>query len=385
MLLKIGYVRASSQTSGGSASYEDRVLPLLIAASQDLQFEIRVLNKFGSFLEQGTNGRWDTEDQAGDFGIGRLGTRRRVNIFSASRSARKTSIEATFKTNNIDLLWFPSPSEIISQIRDIPFVMTVWDLAHRQLQVFPEFSSGTTWTRREKMYQENVGRAFHVVTDSRVTGKTLEHIYGLETSNWSSIGLPLGNRISADYGLANQIGAPYFYYPANYWPHKNHETLLEAFKKISKPEIVLVMSGSDKGNRQKLVDFASTSGCGDRTVFLDRITDEEVQGLIGKSLALVMPSLLGPTNYPPLEALRLGVPAIVSDIHCFDEEPVNGLTKVAPLDSHGWTKAMNEAAEFAESTDSVSFDPEPKVDELRAILRGFASLVKLVSNGNEDR
>ena len=64
---------------------------------------------------------------------------------------------------------------------------------------------------------------------------------------------------------------------------------------------------------------------------------------------------------------------------------MNGLTKVAPLDSHGWTKAMNEAAEFAESTDSVSFDPEPKVDELRVILRGFASLFKLVSDGNEDR
>jgi glycosyltransferase involved in cell wall biosynthesis len=44
------------------------------------------------------------------------------------------------------------------------------------------------------------------------------------------------------------------------------------------------------------------------------ISIEELKWLYLHSLGLIMPTCLGPTNMPPLEALALGCPVAVSDI-----------------------------------------------------------------------
>ena len=41
---------------------------------------------------------------------------------------------------------------------------------------------------------------------------------------------------------------------------------------------------------------------------------EELKWIYKNADALVFPTLLGPNNFPPIEAMSLGVPVIVSDI-----------------------------------------------------------------------
>jgi hypothetical protein len=53
-----------------------------------------------------------------------------------------------------------------------------------------------------------------------------------------------------------------------------------------------------------------------------------------------MPSLLGPTNLPPLQALELGTPAIVSDAHAFDDVAQGMMTVVPALASDAWARAL---------------------------------------------
>ena len=49
-------------------------------------------------------------------------------------------------------------------------------------------------------------------------------------------------------------------------------------------------------------------------IFLDFVKDEDLPFLYLNSIALTMPTFSGPTNIPPWEAFKIGVPVIYSDI-----------------------------------------------------------------------
>ena len=48
--------------------------------------------------------------------------------------------------------------------------------------------------------------------------------------------------------------------------------------------------------------------------FAGFVSNEEINYLYSQSIALVMPTYFGPTNIPPLEAFKLNVPVIYSDL-----------------------------------------------------------------------
>jgi glycosyltransferase involved in cell wall biosynthesis len=59
--------------------------------------------------------------------------------------------------------------------------------------------------------------------------------------------------------------------------------------------------------------------------YLGFVTREEYYALLKCSAGLVFPSMIGPTNLPPLEAQILGKPMSISDFHeiNFDSKPSN--------------------------------------------------------------
>jgi hypothetical protein len=61
--------------------------------------------------------------------------------------------------------------------------------------------------------------------------------------------------------------------------------------------------------------------------------------LIVGSKGLLMASILGPTNIPPLEAAMLGTPVVASDAHQM-QDMLEGLELVPCSDREAWTSAM---------------------------------------------
>ena len=57
--------------------------------------------------------------------------------------------------------------------------------------------------------------------------------------------------------------------------------------------------------------------------FTGFVSNEEINYLYSQSLALVMPTYFGPTNMPPLEAFKLNVPVLYSDLPGLRDQ-VNG-------------------------------------------------------------
>lgn len=276
-----------------------------------------------------------------------------------------------FQRDNVDLVFFSSPSPVSLRLGDIPYVLTIWDTGHRDLPGFTEVWGRRTWLNRELIYTIGVGRASFVVVDSEATGAKLSQYYALPRERWSAIGLLPSVPKVVQSEL--ELDFPYIVYPSVHWAHKNHVTLLEAFAKLSRefPTLKLVLSGDRLSTKNGLLQLSRDLGLHERVVDLGFLPRERLISLIHGAQVLVMPSLLGPTNIPPLEALQLGVPAVVSDVHDFGEETNKLLVRVPALDPSLWAEALRKIL-----TDGPRKSPvkSSEFDATHALCRMFESL-----------
>ena len=127
---------------------------------------------------------------------------------------------------------------------------------------------------------------------------------------------------SFKYFLINDLSKKYFFYPAQFWQHKNHDLLLNAISILKKniPEVSLVLSGGPKYEYEKVYNLALKLGLINNIKFVGYIPDSDVRGFYCRARALVMPTFFGPTNIPPLEALVCKCPIAVSRIYGMPEQ-----------------------------------------------------------------
>ena len=137
------------------------------------------------------------------------------------------------------------------------------------------------------------------------------------------------------------LDKPHFIYPAMFWAHKDHFLLLEAFADFLKTNgqvayLVLTGSGQLVENVKK---YSAELGIAESVKFLGLVSRDRLMGLIAGSKGLLMASILGPTNIPPLEAAMLGTPVVASDAHQM-QDMLDGLELVPCSDRQAWTSAM---------------------------------------------
>ncbi len=250
-----------------------------------------------------------------------------INIFiNTNFFERKLSRE------KIDLVYFVSPSRLATDLKKINFIFTIWDLCHRDNPEFPEVKKENQFKIREKIYQDVIPRACAVIVDSEVGKKNLVKRYLIDEERVHVITFEPAMRIKDFSGkVSNKIfelinydlSLPYIFYPAQYWPHKNHVYILEGIKELESKfsqKVNAIFTGSDKGNLNYLKKYAIDLGLYERIYFLDFVSDQEIIDLYNSSLALVMPSYFGPTNLPPLEAFCLGIPVLYPDLNGMREQ-----------------------------------------------------------------
>lgn len=286
-------------------------------------------------------------------------------------------LENTLHKDGISLAYFLSPNVEATDIWSMPLITTVWDLGHRALPGIPELSANREWDHRENLFKSTVAKSAFVFTDSRNTGESLERIYGLRPERWSSIGLfPQLPEIRDDYVLPGELEEnKYFVYPAQAWSHKNHVTILEAFAR-SKARLLgykLVFTGGHGNNSKFVYESISSLQLTKDVNHLGLVPQADLWNLINYSKALLMPTLLGPTNLPPLEAALLGKQSLISDVHFFDDDLSNWMKILPAQDVSSWLVAMDGLLD-----DSSSLNPL-LLDEGKNILKIYAGIQKVVS------
>jgi glycosyltransferase involved in cell wall biosynthesis len=92
--------------------------------------------------------------------------------------------------------------------------------------------------------------------------------------------------------------------------------LLEAFAQMTQdfPDIKLLLSGSNKGTLEYVKSCTDRLNLTEKVLFPGFVTDEAIASFYRYAIALVMPSFLGPTNMPLLEALWFDCPVICSNL-----------------------------------------------------------------------
>jgi len=114
----------------------------------------------------------------------------------------------------------------------------------------------------------------------------------------------------------------FFFYPAQFWTHKNHLRLIEAVARLlpEMPDIHLVLCGSKKNAFDAVSRRIHDFGIWNQVTVIDFIPDEDLPAIYRRARALVMPTFFGPTNIPPLEAFEYGCPVAISNIYGIPEQ-----------------------------------------------------------------
>jgi glycosyltransferase involved in cell wall biosynthesis len=234
------------------------------------------------------------------------------------------------KKNKFDLIYFLSPTTLAANLENTNFIITIWDLCHRDYPEFPEVRSGSIFSSREFLYNNVLKKSVAIITESQLGKSNLITRYGIDESRIHI--LPFSPSIAtqvkkyvAKGNISKQFNlqTEYIFYPAQFWPHKNHIYILRGIKILEDSygiKIAVIFSGGDQGNMKFIRKMVKKFGLSKRVHFLGFVNGQEIVHLYKHSFALVMPSYFGPTNIPPLEAFYLDVPVLYSDLPGFREQ-----------------------------------------------------------------
>ena len=233
--------------------------------------------------------------------------------------------EKFFLKRNISLIIFLIPNYKQFLFQKIKMISTVLDVCHKEFPEFDELNSFQIFQFREKINREILPRSIIVVAESEVLKDKIIKFYNIESdrivviSNIPSLLFAdeidnlFKESIIEKYNIKN-----FFFYPAQFWPHKNHILILSAIKILKEKynkEVNFIFCGVDKKLhkfflKNKIIDM----GLEKNVKILDYLSHKEVQCILGLADALVMPTFLGPTNIPPTEAWGLRIPVLYSSL-----------------------------------------------------------------------
>ncbi len=136
--------------------------------------------------------------------------------------------------------------------------------------------------------------------------------------------------------------AEYALYPANFWPHKNHERLLAAAARVVRedPEFTLVLCGALDEAREALRGRVEALGLSANVRVLPYLDAADTTALLEGAELLVFPSLYEGFGLPVLEAMALGTPVACSDLPALLELARDAALFFDPHDDEGMAHAI---------------------------------------------
>jgi glycosyltransferase involved in cell wall biosynthesis len=256
-------------------------------------------------------------------------------------------VRRELELERLDALHFPL-SVMLPPVARPPAAATVLDLQHEE---HPQFFSRAELAYRRLVYRWTARRSRIVIAISEHARRTLIERLVLDPGRVRAIHLGIDHdRFRPDPDTSRE---PFLLYPANRWPHKNHERLFEAFAllRARRPELRLVLTGAGHGGKP-LPPAVESRG---------RIAPDELVRLYRTASALVFPSLYEGFGQPPLEAMACGCPVACSNVTSLPEVVDDAARLFDPTDPD----------DIAVAVDEVLADPQPWVERGLRRAAGF--------------
>jgi glycosyltransferase involved in cell wall biosynthesis len=202
-----------------------------------------------------------------------------------------------------------------------PFAYTLHDL---QQNHYPEHFGWWTRAWRHQIHSQLVRRARLVVCESRYVRTDIMRFFDIPEERTALIAAPPMRQFSADESddlvqaarVRLKLPERFLLYPAQFWPHKNHFRLIEAFRDVvaEVPDLKLVLTGKKRFGYDAVMAAINKFGLNDNVCLLGYVEREDLRAIYKLATALVMPSLFESVSIPIYEAFQVGTPVAASGI-----------------------------------------------------------------------
>jgi glycosyltransferase involved in cell wall biosynthesis len=224
-------------------------------------------------------------------------------------------------------LWFCPMTDLDPRQLPIPTIITVADI---QQEFYPEFFTREELSHRALTYLPSCQEATAVITVSEASRKSLidkyslpgEHVHCVYEAGIERHSRPIPALSVEAIRVKYQLPASYAFYPANMWPHKNHQLLLLALHRLRQlygVQLPLVLTGDDLGHWKTLQEVAKHFQLQEQVHYLGYVAGEELASLYAGATMMVFPSLYEGFGLPLLEAMQVGCAVAASNLTSIPE------------------------------------------------------------------
>jgi glycosyltransferase involved in cell wall biosynthesis len=251
-------------------------------------------------------------------------------------------------------LWFCPLIHALPLDTPVPIVTTIPDLQH---EYYPDFFSDEDFTLRAMGYQYSCRVATATIGISKRVADDIVKLYDVPPERVFSTPLALDqsyelspreiDRLLNTVRLKFRIDHEFIFYPANGWKHKNHETLIEAFRLARErhPGLTLLLTGCEFDVIERIQPLIREYRLQHAVRHLGYVSREDVVGLYAACRLLVFPSLFEGFGLPLLEAMHFGAPVACSNVGSLPEVGGDAMLYFDPLDPEQIAKAINACLE----------------------------------------
>jgi glycosyltransferase involved in cell wall biosynthesis len=208
-----------------------------------------------------------------------------------------------------------------------PFAYALHDL---QEKYYPQNFSRWQRAWRHQIHAQLLPRARRVICESSYVKNDIARFFGVDAARIAVIAAPPQTQFQSELTEAElnaareKLGLPakFLFYPAQFWVHKNHLRLLEAFAGVVREvgDLHLVLTGKKRDEYQNVMDAIDRFGLKDKVVHLGYVEQRDLQAAYQLAIALVMPSLFESVSIPVYEAFQVGTPVIASNVVAIPEQ-----------------------------------------------------------------
>jgi glycosyltransferase involved in cell wall biosynthesis len=200
---------------------------------------------------------------------------------------------------------------------------------------------------RERFFRDHLVAAVATLTDSEDLADKIALRYGVDRDRLLPMPFSPAPFVDQDSPAKDQavfelygLERGYFFYPAQFWAHKNHIRILQALALLNEQatRLNVVLAGGNQGNLMRIEHFLRNRGLDQQVRLLGFVPAEHMPSLYRGCRAVLMPTYFGPTNLPPLEAWIYGVPLVYS--HFFARQVGDAALLIDPDDASDLASAM---------------------------------------------
>jgi glycosyltransferase involved in cell wall biosynthesis len=205
----------------------------------------------------------------------------------------------------------------------VPLVSIIYDLQHRY---FPQFFEPSDAQQRDRAFLNACRWSRFIVCPSAYVRQTILQQATIASDRIETIPILLPHRLvkppasESERVLASLALKPerFLLYPANFWPHKNHEALLKAFSIFlsvnAGSDLKLVLTGAASPLCNALKEGCRrASALSKAVVFPGYLPNTAFSALLYSCLAIVFPSLFEGFGMPVVEGMAASKPVLASN------------------------------------------------------------------------